>query len=278
MKKILENYKYKLLIIFTLSLVYTGANYYFEPFSKNNKNVALFPTFLLSITIVCFYVIPVIFLLRYLIRRLSVSRQAVAFSLILGFSICIFLGSEGNSLLSLILLSLKVPERVLVDWGASMTAPIAEELAKGFVVLLVYLLCKKMSLRTVFVCSLISGFCFQVLEDIFFIHAATFGNEISGYEQAFERVSYALGSHMVFTILFGVGLIVLIKKDTGITRGKAVFWMLSAVVLHFLWNAPFEEKWIIPVLGSIGLNLAYNVFTNIDRLDENDQVSSGVLC
>ena len=31
------------------------------------------------------------------------------------------------------------------------------------------------------------------------------------------------------------------------------------------------------MLGSIGLNLAYNVFKNIEKLDENDVVSSGVL-
>ena len=271
MKKLMENYKYKLLVILTLSLVFTGFNYYFNLFFKDTKNnIERFPIFLLSITIILFYIIPVIFLLRYLIKRLNISRHVVALSLILGFSICNLLGSEGNSLLSLILLSLNPPSHIVADWGASIIAPIAEEFSKAFVVLLVYFLCGKISLKTAFVCSFISGLGFQVSEDLAFIHEATFGNEISGFEQAFERVSYALGTHMIFTILFGVGLIALIKRESAISKCKAIFWIISAITLHFFWNSPLKGEWIIPLLGSIGLNLAYNVFTNVDKLGEND--------
>ena len=274
MGNLLENYKYRLLVILTLSLIFTGFYYYFDIFSKDNKNIGHFPEFLLSITIIFFYVIPVVFLLRYLIKRLDVSRQAVMLSLILGFSACSLLGSEGNSLLSLILLSLNLPSHIIADWGSAITAPFAEEFAKGFVVVLVYFLCRKISLRTAFVCSLISGLGFQVSEDLAFIHGAAFGEGTSGFEQAFERVSYALGTHMVFAILFGVGVIALINKESGISGHKAVFWIVSSITLHFIWNSPLKGEWVIPLLGSIGLNLAYNVFTTVDRLDNNDKETS----
>lgn len=75
---------------------------------------------------------------------------------------------------------------------------------------------------------------------------------------------------MIFTILFGVGLIALIKRESAISKCKTIFWIISAITLHFFWNSPLKGEWIIPLLGSIGLNLAYNVFTNVDKLGEND--------
>lgn len=268
-----QKYKYRLLSIFTICLVFVGFNYYLEMFFENSPDVEIYPKFLTALPILAIYIVPVIFLLRFLIKRFNVPMNVVGLSLILGFSICSYLGGEGNSLLSLLWLSVDPTKKLITDWGPALTAPFAEEFAKGFVVLLVYLLCKKFSLKTAFVCSFISGLCFQISEDIAFIFNTTVGGETSGFAQAFERVSYALGSHTVFTILVGVGLVVLLNKDTAVSKLKAVIWMICAVVLHFFWNSPFEGKWIIPLLGAIGLNLAYYVFTVVDSLDENDRIA-----
>ena len=69
------------------------------------------------------------------------------FRLARAFTLPIYLGGEGNYLISSALFSLKVPEEIINSWGAALTAPFAEEVAKGAVVLLIYWLCRGISLK-----------------------------------------------------------------------------------------------------------------------------------
>ncbi len=272
MKEFFEKYKYKLLTVLAVCLVFTGFNYIFEGFFKDNQNPEHYPIFLLCITVIGFYVVPLYFGIKYLIKRFNVSINMIGLSMILGFTACAYLGGEGNTLLSMFWLTIDPARHFINDWGAALTAPFAEELAKGFVVLLVFWLCKKMSLKAAFVCSLIVGLGFQVPEDMLYIYNSIFFNNVSGFVTAFERVAPALGTHMIFTGMFGVGCIALIKNSTAISKTRAIFYMFSAIGLHFMWNSPFEWQWLTPVLGSIGLYIVYDLFTIVDKLDDNDQI------
>lgn len=272
MKKFIDNYGYKSLVITTVALVFVSFRDFFIQFAEEDKAAALFPSFLTASSIVLLYAIPVIILIRYLINYLNISKRVVLLSFILGFTLPLYLGSQGNALISYILFSINAPQEFLDAWGAALTAPFTEEIAKGAVVLLVYLLCKGVSLKDAFVSGMISGFGFQVLEDWAYIFQSTFGETNSGFSIAFERVSNALGSHMAFGIVFGVGLIALIKKTAAISRLKAIFFIAAPVLLHFIWNSPLEGDWVFLLLGSINLNLAYYAFTNVNRFDENDNL------
>ncbi|MFS5832886.1 hypothetical protein SS771_00610 [Streptococcus agalactiae] len=77
---------------------------------------------------------------------------------------------------------------------------------------------------------------------------------------------------MDFAIVFGVGLIALLKKETSIPKSKALFFIIAPIVLHFAWNSPLEGDWVTPLFGSINLCLAYYVFTLVDSLDEGDKI------
>lgn len=272
MRKFFDNYGYKLLVIITVALVFIGFRDFFSQFAEKDKSVALFPAFLTASSLVLLYAVPIAFFVRYLVNRLNVSRKVVLLSFILGFTIPLYLGGEGNALISQVLFSTSVPRAVIDSWGAALTAPFTEEIAKGLVVLLVYLLCRGISLKEAFVSGMISGFGFQVLEDWAYISQATFGETNSGFSIAFERVSNALGSHMAFGIVFGVGLIAIIKNVPAIPRLKALCLILAPVILHFIWNSPLEGDWVNPLFGSINLNLAYYVFTIVNRLDDNDNI------
>lgn len=272
MKKFINNYGHKLLVIITVALVFVGFRDYFSQFAEKDKAAALFPAFLTASGTVLLYAVPIAFFIRYSVNRLKVSGKVVLLSFILGFTLPLYLGSEGNSLISYFLFCIKVPQEILDSWGAALTAPFTEEIAKGAVVLLVYLLCRGISLKEAFVSGMISGFGFQVLEDWAYIFQSTFGETNSGFSIAFERVSNALGSHTAFGVVFAVGLIALIKKSTAISGLKAFGFILTPVIIHFVWNSPLEGDWVFPLFGSINLNLAYYAFTIVDRLDENDNI------
>ncbi len=272
MKNCIKNCVCKLPVIITAALVFVGFHDYFIQFSEGNKPAALFPAFFAAAGAVLLYAVPVAFFIRYLARRLKVSGKVVLLSAILGFTLPLYLGSQGNSLISIVLFQLNVPKEILESWGAALTAPFAEEIAKGAVVLLVYFLYRKISLKDAFVAGMISGFGFQVLEDWAYIFQGTFGESNIGFSTAFERIAAALGGHMAFSIMFAVGLIALIEKGAEISKLKAFLLMAAPVVLHFVWNSPLDGDWVVPLLGSINLNLAYYVFTIVEHLDEKDNL------
>ncbi len=268
-----EKYGYRLLVILTAALIFLGFQDYFIQFAEKEKSVDLFPSFLNAAATVLIYAIPLALFIWYLARRWAVRGQVVLLSSILAFTLPLYLGSQGNSLISLLLFALKVPMEVLDAWGAALTAPFAEEIAKGAVVLLVFGLCRGISLREAFISGMISGFGFQVLEDWAYIFQATFGEENLGFSIAFERLSNALGSHTAFGIVFGMGLIALLNRPGGISKGKAIFLLLAPVALHFAWNSPLDGDWVVPLFGSININLAYYAFTLVEALEVPDQGS-----
>lgn len=269
MKNLINKYGYKLLVVLTVALVFMGFHDYFGQFAEKEKSAALFPAFLTAASLVLLYAVPFALFMRYLVKRLKVSDKVVLLSAILGFTLPLYLGGLGNTLISFILITCKLPGEILDNWGAALTAPFTEEIAKGAVVLLVFLLFKGISLKEAFVSGMISGFGFQILEDIAYVFQSTFGETNSGFSIAFERVSNALGSHTAFGIVFGVGLIALMNKGAKISRMKAICLLLAPVVLHFVWNSPLEGDWVTPLFGSINLYLAYMTFTMVERMEES---------
>ena len=272
MKNMNTSFGRRLLIVATLALVFMSFRDYVIQFSEGDQPAALYPSFLMASAMVLLYAVPIAFFIQYLAKRLAVSGKVLLLSYILAFTLPLYLGGQGNSLISYALFSLKVPDEILNAWGAALTAPFAEEVAKGAVVLLVYWLCRGISLKEAFIVGMISGFGFQVLEDWAYIFQSTFGETNTGFAIAFERVANALGGHMAFSILFGVGLIALIKKAPALSGLKAVCLLLAPVLIHFIWNSPLEGDWVFPVLGSINLNLAYYAFTSVKNLDEEDRL------
>ncbi|MCI6272630.1 MAG: PrsW family intramembrane metalloprotease [Erysipelotrichaceae bacterium] len=277
MNNLLKKFQHKILIALTAYLIFTGFYLIFEGLYKDNPNTDKFPLFLTCLSVLVFYIVPFYFGLKYLIKRFNVSIEAVYLSIILGITATTYLSSEGNSLLSMIWLSIDPTRQFLNDWGAALTAPFAEEFSKGFIVLLVFWLCKKMSLKAAFVCGLIAGLGFQMFEDVLYIHNAVFFGDISGFAEGLERVAAAFGTHAIFTAMFGCGLMVLVKKSTAISKYHAIFWMITSLAIHFVWNSPIEWDGKTFMLGSFGLFMACYIFTVVDKLNDNDQIDESKL-
>jgi protease PrsW len=144
------------------------------------------------------------------------------------------------------------------DWGAALTAPVNEELAKGAGILLLLTLAPRL-IRSPFdglVVGALVGLGFQISEDISyaFIGAANaFGDVGAAWTTIIARTLASIPSHWMFSGLFGAGLVWFIgRPEVPARKGLGAALMLTAVLMHGLWNASSAIgggsvfAWIVP--------------------------------
>jgi RsiW-degrading membrane proteinase PrsW (M82 family) len=144
------------------------------------------------------------------------------------------------------------------DWGAALTAPIDEELAKGAGILLLVMLAPRL-IRTPFdglIVGALVGLGFQISEDISyaFIGAANaFGDVGAAWTTIIVRTLASIPSHWMFSGVFGAGLVWFIgRPEVPARKGLGAGLMLTAMVMHGLWNASSAIgggsvfAWIVP--------------------------------
>ena len=129
------------------------------------------------------------------------------------------------------------------DWGAALTAPVNEELAKGAGVLLLLVLAPRL-IRSPFdglILGAFVGLGFQISEDISYawIGAAnSFGDVHATWETIVVRTIASIPSHWMFTAVFGAGLIWFVgRPQVPARRGLGAGLMLTAMLMHGLWDA-----------------------------------------
>jgi RsiW-degrading membrane proteinase PrsW (M82 family) len=144
------------------------------------------------------------------------------------------------------------------DWGAALTAPINEELAKGAGILLLLTLAPRL-IRSPFdglIVGALVGLGFQISEDISyaFIGAANaFGDVGAAWTTIIARTLASIPSHWMFSGLFGAGLVWFIgRPEVPPRKGLGAALMLTAMLMHGLWNASSAIgggsafAWIVP--------------------------------
>ena len=124
MKNMNTSFGRRLLIVATLALIFMGFRDYVIQFSEGDMPAALYPSFLMASAMVLLYAVPIAFFIQYLAKRLAVSGKVLLLSYILAFTLPLYLGGQGNSLISYALFSLKVPDEILNAWGAA--SPVAD--------------------------------------------------------------------------------------------------------------------------------------------------------
>jgi RsiW-degrading membrane proteinase PrsW (M82 family) len=129
------------------------------------------------------------------------------------------------------------------DWGAALTAPVDEELAKGAGVLLVLVLAPQ-AIRGPFdglIVGALVGLGFQISEDVSyaFIGAATaFGDVGAAWTTIVVRTLTSIPSHWMYTGVFGAGLVWFIGRPNVPARKRlGAGLMATAMLMHGLWDA-----------------------------------------
>ena len=140
------------------------------------------------------------------------------------------------------------------DWGAALTAPIDEELAKGAGVLLLLTLAPRLIASPFdgLILGAFVGIGFQISEDISyaFIGAAnSFGDVGAAWSTIVVRTLASIPSHWMYTAVFGAGLVWFVGRPAVPARkGLGAGLMLTAMLMHGLWDASAALGAIVPVI------------------------------
>ncbi|MGV9713290.1 PrsW family intramembrane metalloprotease [Gordonia sp. NPDC003424] len=136
-------------------------------------------------------------------------------------------------------------QRFSAEWSAGLTAPVTEEFAKGLgVVLLIYLAPKV--IRTAFDGFIVGAFCglgFQVVEDVLYsfnIAGSHFGADAGdlGFNIALFRMLTGLSGHILFSAIFGAGIVYLLGRPgepRNVARGLG--FLVLPMVMHWFWDS-----------------------------------------
>ncbi len=278
MKVFIDNHKIKLLIFLAVWGFFSGCKILLTFFGKPNGMEAKYPLFFLTISLVALYVIPMIFLIRYLAKRFEISKKVVHLSWVLGITASYYFSGIGQTLLGAFwLLVVKPPQSFIDAWGAAVTAPIHEEVGKGLVVLLVLLLFKKLNLKNALVSGLIVGLSFQVVEDCVYTFQQIFTAKTDGFATLIERIVHAGGTHWSFSLVFAVGMVAILTKNSGLSKKQGWFWLSMAVLAHFLLNTPYnagltsDTAEVTILMLCFNLCLAIAAFMMVDKLEAHSK-------
>jgi RsiW-degrading membrane proteinase PrsW (M82 family) len=150
-----------------------------------------------------------------------------------------------------------------LDWGAGLSAMFTEEWAKGFGLLLLIALAPR-QVRTAFdgfILGAFIGLGFQIIEDIAYALTSA-GSEFGANQIGASlgtivlRMVSGVGAHIVYSAIFGAGLIYLIGRPAEPRRvGRGLLLVVTAMLLHGAWDTATAVAGR-SVLGTLGLLLA----------------------
>ncbi|NQN88263.1 PrsW family intramembrane metalloprotease [Streptococcus suis] len=256
------------LVLASLGFV-SGCKIIFDELAKPNGMEEKYPLFLLTISLVVLYLLPLLVLIRYLEKRYAISKKVSHLSWLLGMTAGVAFSDIGHTAIGYFLLEIvKVSDDFRYDWGAAISGPLAEEIGKGLTVLLVLLICRRMTLKHALVSGMIAGLSFQIVEDIMFTFRDMFIGKLDGFETIIGRVGQAGWTHWVFTMLFAIGLVALLTKNTGMSKAQGVFWIGASFGIHFLFNSPFNTGIFQTVFPILSILLGLLAYQTVEKLSE----------
>jgi RsiW-degrading membrane proteinase PrsW (M82 family) len=135
-------------------------------------------------------------------------------------------------------------QRWAATWGAGLTAPITEEVAKGLGLVLLMALAPRI-VRTAFDAFILGAFLglgFQVLEDVLYVAqnaGQQFGTDpwAAGLQVLVLRMLTGVAGHIAYSAIFATGLLLLIGTPAQPRRiGRGVALVVTAMILHGVWD------------------------------------------
>ncbi len=130
------------------------------------------------------------------------------------------------------------------DWGAGLTAPFVEELAKGSGLLLLIALAPRAVVTAFdgFILGAFIGLGFQIAEDLTYAlgsAANQFGADPVGnaLTTIVLRIALGVASHALYSAIFCTGLVYALGRPAQPRRlGRGIALMATAMVLHGVWD------------------------------------------
>ena len=218
--------------------------------------------FIVAVVPVPVYVILVLWLDRFEPEPARTLWQTFAW----GATVAVFVGLMVNMLSQDVLGAVAGPDAAEL-FGTIVTAPVVEELAKGFALLILFRELKDEFDGVVdgVVYAAMVGLGFAMIENVQYYGAAIAEGRESSVVTFFLRGMLSPFAHPLFTSMFGIGLGIVRERHGQARSWAAPFLGLTvAIALHSLWNlAASFEGWFFALYLMVMLPTFIGVLTLI---------------
>ncbi len=223
-------------------LILSGINFEFSNNSYFTQSYSNYLVGFFAISLMLLYILPFSLFINYLRKKWQIPRSLLIVALLAGLFIPGWIAANANQWLLDFWKLFIHSEHFWSDWGDALTAPIIEEGLKTVTALLVIYLFPKTTAKQTFIIALLIGIGFQIMEDISYITSEAFTHINTTIPQAINRIDMSMTSHWMYTSVLVMGLYTTIHHKTNHQTGWGIFWIVSPIVFHFLWDAPFNTN------------------------------------
>lgn len=269
------------LFVFIL-LASIGISYELDSIGLSNLNNADYLVLFLTLLLLCLYIVPGSLLLRKFSSYFKIPSYIIVLAIFGGAFFPGWLSAFGNEIGTNLISNLFGNSSSIASWMDSLTAPIVEETTKFLCVLLIIYLLKIKKLPEFFGVGVSVGLGFQIMEDISYVVNAASESIQDVVPQVIIRISGSISSHWSYTGILSLGIICLVTKNKNISKRDRYLWIVSPIILHFLWNSPINEfdfngiSIISAILTTLTIILVIQIINqlkllNMDKLSNDQQ-------
>lgn len=229
--------KNKKLINTYIILLIIGIYALFRAYYVEELNGEVYLEILKSAMLLLIYIVPAIIFGIYMSKRYEGSTKLFFFTIFTGAFITLSISIYFNEAIENGFRYL-MKEDTFYNWQDALSSPYTEEILK----MATAFLCMMMLNARKKVDFLISGFGvglgFQIMEDIGYIipYDSTYDEVSMIMANSIDRLKGAIGSHMIYSAVFMMGLYYYSKGE----KLKGLALMVIVSVNHFMWNMPLK--------------------------------------
>lgn len=233
--------KNKKLINTYIILLIIGIYALYKAYYVEELNGEIYLEILKTATLLLIYIVPAIIFGSILSKRYGGSRKLLFLSIFTGAFITLSISIYFNEAIENGFRYL-MKEDTFYNWQDALSSPYTEEILK----MATAFLCMMMLNARKKVDFLISGFGvglgFQIMEDIGYIipYDSTYDEVSMIMANSIDRLKGAIGSHMIYSAVFMMGLYYYSKGE----KLKGLALMVIVSVNHFMWNMPLKATWL----------------------------------
>lgn len=224
----------KLLIIYFLLLA-VGVYALFRAYYVEELDVEIYLEVLKAWTLLLIYIVPALIFGIVLEQKYEGQKNLFLFAIFTGafitLSVSIYFNEVIENGFSYILKA-----DTFYNWQDALASPYVEEILKMATAVLCMLILNGKNRVDFLLSGFGVGLGFQIMEDIGYIipEDSTFDEVSMIMDNSIDRVKGALGSHMIYSAVFMMGLYYYSRGE----KLKGLLLMLAVMVNHFMWNMP----------------------------------------
>lgn len=226
--------KNKLLIIYFLLLA-VGVYALFRAYYVEELDVEIYLEVLKAGALLLIYIVPALIFGTVLEKKYEGKKNLFLFAIFTGafitLSVSIYFNEAIENGFSYILKA-----DTFYNWQDALASPYVEEILKMATAVLCMLILNGKNRVDFLLSGFGVGLGFQIMEDIGYIipEDSTFDEVSMIMDNSIDRVKGALGSHMIYSAVFMMGLYYYSRGE----KLKGLLLMLAVMVNHFMWNMP----------------------------------------